>query len=73
MDPVDHVYAVYIKAPPERVWRAITDGDETVRYYYGTRVGSTWEVGRADHLRLPRRHRSPPTATCSRSNPGGAS
>ena len=45
MDTVDHVYSVYIKAPPERVWRAIVDGDETVRYYYGTRVASTWDVG----------------------------
>lgn len=45
MDPVDHVYSVYIKASHERVWRAITHGDDTVRYYYGTRVASTWEVG----------------------------
>jgi uncharacterized protein YndB with AHSA1/START domain len=45
MDPVDHVYSVYIKATPERVWRAITDGDDTVNYYYGTRVASTWDVG----------------------------
>jgi uncharacterized protein YndB with AHSA1/START domain len=45
MSTVDHVYSVYVKASPERVWRAITDGDETVRYYYGTRVSSTWEVG----------------------------
>jgi DNA-binding transcriptional ArsR family regulator len=45
MDTVDHVYSVYIKAPPERVWRAIVDGDDTVRYYFGTRVASTWEVG----------------------------
>jgi uncharacterized protein YndB with AHSA1/START domain/DNA-binding transcriptional ArsR family regulator len=43
MDTFDHVYSVFIQAPPERVWRAITDGDETVRYYYGTRVASTWE------------------------------
>ena len=45
MDTVDHVYAIDIKASPERVWRAITDGDDTVGYYYGTRVRSTWEVG----------------------------
>jgi uncharacterized protein YndB with AHSA1/START domain len=45
MDPIDHVYTVFIKAPPERVWRAITDGDDTVRYYYGTRVVSDWAVG----------------------------
>ena len=45
MDPVDHVYSVYIKATPERVWRAITDGDDTVNYYYGTRVSSDWSKG----------------------------
>jgi uncharacterized protein YndB with AHSA1/START domain/DNA-binding transcriptional ArsR family regulator len=43
MDTFDHVYSVYIQAPPERVWRAITDGDETARYYYGTRVVSSWQ------------------------------
>ena len=45
MGTVDHVYSVFIKASPERVWRAITDGDDTVRYYYGTRVGSDWTPG----------------------------
>jgi uncharacterized protein YndB with AHSA1/START domain len=42
MDTIDHVYAIYIKASPERVWRAITDGDDTVSYYFGTRVASDW-------------------------------
>ena len=41
----DHVYTVYISASPERIWRAITDGVETERYYYGTRVGSDWKQG----------------------------
>ena len=41
----DHVYSVYLKADQARVWRAITDGVETEQYYYGTRVGSTWERG----------------------------
>jgi uncharacterized protein YndB with AHSA1/START domain/DNA-binding transcriptional ArsR family regulator len=45
VDTVNHVYSTYIKASPERVWRAIIDGDDTVGYYYGTRVRSTWEVG----------------------------
>ena len=45
MDTVDHIYSVYIKATPDRVWRAITDGDETVRYYFGTRVSSDWTAG----------------------------
>ena len=41
----DHVYSVYIKASPDRVWRAITDGVETEQYYYGTRVNSDWSKG----------------------------
>ena len=45
MDTIDHIYSVYIKAAPDRVWRAITEGDETVRYYYGTRVASDWVTG----------------------------
>ena len=45
MEPIDHVYTVFIKASPERVWKAITDGDDTVRYYYGTRVRSDWQPG----------------------------
>jgi uncharacterized protein YndB with AHSA1/START domain len=45
MSAPDHVYSVYIKADPERIWRAMTDGVETEQYYYGTRVGSSWEPG----------------------------
>ncbi len=45
MDTFDHIYAIQIKASPDRVWQAITDGDETIRYYYGTRVVSDWTVG----------------------------
>ncbi len=45
MDTFDHIYSIQIKASPDRVWQAITDGDETVRYYYGTRVISDWTVG----------------------------
>jgi DNA-binding transcriptional ArsR family regulator len=45
MDRIDHVYSTYIKATPERVWQAVTNGDDTVGYYYGTRVTSTWTAG----------------------------
>ena len=41
----DHVYSVVIRATPDRIWRAITDGVETERYYYGTRVSSDWSKG----------------------------
>jgi uncharacterized protein YndB with AHSA1/START domain/DNA-binding transcriptional ArsR family regulator len=45
MERPRHVYTVFVRSTPERVWRAITDGAETQRYYYGTRVSSSWEVG----------------------------
>src|SRR3954454_22805690 len=44
-DTFDHVYTIYINAEPARVWRALTDGDETAQYYYGTRVRSDWQPG----------------------------
>ena len=45
MSRPDHVYQVIINVAPERVWEAITSGDLTVQYFYGTRVESTWEAG----------------------------
>jgi DNA-binding transcriptional ArsR family regulator/uncharacterized protein YndB with AHSA1/START domain len=41
----DHVYSVLIRATPDRIWQAVTDGVETERYYYGTRVDSDWTPG----------------------------
>lgn len=32
-----HVYETYIKAPPERVWAAIVDPEQTRRYFHRTR------------------------------------
>lgn len=40
-----HVYETYIRCEPEAAWNAIVDGDQTVQYYYGTRVESEWTVG----------------------------
>jgi uncharacterized protein YndB with AHSA1/START domain/DNA-binding transcriptional ArsR family regulator len=40
-----HVYEIYVKTTPERLWRAITDPADTQLYYYGTRVQSDWKVG----------------------------
>ena len=45
MSGPDHVYVTYIKAAPERVWQAMTDPELTARYYYGTRIASTFEPG----------------------------
>jgi uncharacterized protein YndB with AHSA1/START domain len=44
---IDHVYSIFINASPERIWQVITSGDDTVAYYYGTRVTSDWKPGSA--------------------------
>jgi uncharacterized protein YndB with AHSA1/START domain/DNA-binding transcriptional ArsR family regulator len=31
-----HVYAIYIRTTPDALWRAITEGELTARYYYRT-------------------------------------
>ena len=40
-----HVYEVYIRTTPERLWRAITDPAETRLYYYHSDVQSDWQPG----------------------------
>ena len=40
-----HVYEILIETTPERLWQAITDGEMTRQYYYGTEVVSDWQVG----------------------------
>jgi len=37
MANASHVYQVFIRTTPERLWQAITDGELTKRYFYGTR------------------------------------
>jgi uncharacterized protein YndB with AHSA1/START domain len=39
------IYQVFIKATPEQVWQGITDPDFTQKYFYGSRVKSSFEVG----------------------------
>jgi len=43
--PPDHVITTFIKAPPETVWRALTESDFTTRYYYRSTVESDWQPG----------------------------
>jgi uncharacterized protein YndB with AHSA1/START domain len=40
-----HVFEVYIRTTPERLWQALTDGSITQQYYYGTAVQSSWQPG----------------------------
>lgn len=40
-----HVCTIYIKASPEDVWRGLTDGAFTKRYFHSTDVQSSWLEG----------------------------
>ena len=40
-----HVTPIYIRATPEVIWRAITETDFTLRYYYGNAVDTDWKPG----------------------------
>jgi uncharacterized protein YndB with AHSA1/START domain len=39
------VYEIFIRTTPERLWQALTDGELTKQYYYGTSVRSDMKVG----------------------------
>jgi uncharacterized protein YndB with AHSA1/START domain len=39
------VYELFLRASPDKVWQALTDGDTTSRYFFGTRVKSSFQAG----------------------------
>jgi uncharacterized protein YndB with AHSA1/START domain len=41
------VYQVFIRATPEQIWEAITNPEFTEKYFYGSRIKSTFDVGSA--------------------------
>ena len=45
-----HVFATFIRATPEAIWRALTESDFTTRYWYGSSVHSDWTAGAAWEL-----------------------
>ena len=40
-----HVFVVFIRTTPERVWEAITNSEFTIHYYYSSTVESAWTPG----------------------------
>jgi uncharacterized protein YndB with AHSA1/START domain len=38
-------YQAYIRTDPDRLWEAITDPEQTRRYFYGLAVTSDWKPG----------------------------
>ncbi len=45
MNTPKHVYEVYVRTSPERLWQAITDPAVTQQYFYKSRVRSDWKPG----------------------------
>jgi uncharacterized protein YndB with AHSA1/START domain len=67
-DLATQIYQVFIKASPEKIWDAITQPDQTSRYFHGARItntaerhisygpdGSTWGDGPVLEFDPPRR------------------
>ena len=48
-----HKYEILIKAPPDRVWEAITDPSYTSRYFFHTAFESSLEPGSAMRYVMP--------------------
>ena len=46
-----HVFATFIRATPEAIWRALTESEFTTRYWYGSTIHSDWAVGSRYELR----------------------
>jgi uncharacterized protein YndB with AHSA1/START domain/DNA-binding transcriptional ArsR family regulator len=46
-----HVFATFIRATPEAIWRGLTESDFTTRYWYGSSVHSDWTAGAPWELR----------------------
>lgn len=50
--PPDHVYSIFIRAPRETVWRALTESEYTLHYYYASTVESDWRPGSSYRYRV---------------------
>jgi uncharacterized protein YndB with AHSA1/START domain/DNA-binding transcriptional ArsR family regulator len=53
MEAPKHVYQVYIRTTPERLWRALIDPTDTGRYFYGGWFESSWVTGAEYRTVLP--------------------
>jgi uncharacterized protein YndB with AHSA1/START domain len=53
MSGPSHVYEVYIRTTPEKLWEAITSPDFTRRYFYNSSVESDWKRGSTVIHRMP--------------------
>jgi uncharacterized protein YndB with AHSA1/START domain len=40
-----HVFEIYIRTTPEKLWQALTEGEMTKNYYFGSTVKCDWKTG----------------------------
>ena len=52
-DKPKFVYVMYIAATPDKVWRALTDPDQTEKYWFGFRVNANGKTGARFIARSP--------------------
>ena len=45
MENLKFVYVTYIETTTRKVWEALTNGDLTEQYFFGSRVESEWKEG----------------------------
>ena len=51
MSEAGFVYEIYIRAPVETVWRALTESSFTAQYFHATHVESDWQPGSPVYFR----------------------
>jgi uncharacterized protein YndB with AHSA1/START domain len=44
-ESMEKVFEIYIKTTPERLWEALTDGEQRSRYTFGVQIASDWTTG----------------------------
>jgi uncharacterized protein YndB with AHSA1/START domain len=52
-DKPKFVYVIYIAATPEKVWQALTDPEQTEKYWFGYRVNANGKAGASFIARNP--------------------
>jgi uncharacterized protein YndB with AHSA1/START domain len=45
MSKPEFIYVTYIETRPEKLWEALTSGEFSKRYWFGTELQSDWKVG----------------------------
>src|SRR5690242_20423455 len=50
---MEKVFEIYIKTTPERLWEAITDGEQRAKYNFGVGVEADWSEGSSYEARHP--------------------